>query len=189
VRSPAADRQSCAAHLLPAADREPRHKPEPGAGESLARIASVPRIASLRVLVGRRSSAVLQAHTGAGGAIGGRSAGQEESRSPFFTARLVLVLLMLAVLASGVIDEHTFWVAAISYFGRVSPMSLDIASARDAKPQSSKPCEWTSVPRQATAARECLLLARGRSTCPPSTFPVTGVTGTPLPGARSSKMT
>ena len=29
---------------------------------------------------------------------------------------LALVLLILAVLASGVIDEHTFWVASIAYF-------------------------------------------------------------------------
>ena len=41
-----------------------------------------------------------------------------------FTAWLALVLLMLAVLASGVIDEHTFWVAGIAYFGGLCSMYL-----------------------------------------------------------------
>jgi hypothetical protein len=55
VRSPAADRQLCAAHLLLAADKELQRWPEPGAGKSLAPIASVLPEADLTVLVGRRS--------------------------------------------------------------------------------------------------------------------------------------
>ena len=44
-----------------------------------------------------------------------------------FTVCLALVLLTLAVLESGVIDEHTFWiawVASIAYFGGLCSMYL-----------------------------------------------------------------
>jgi hypothetical protein len=55
VRSPTADRQSRAAHLVLAADKELQRWPEPGAGKSFAPIASVLRVAGLTVLLGRRS--------------------------------------------------------------------------------------------------------------------------------------
>jgi len=56
--------------------------------------------------------------------LGAGLQGTKRRVAALFTAWLAVVLLTLAVLASGVIDEHTFWVASIAYFGGLCSMYL-----------------------------------------------------------------